>query len=184
MGEYINRRTTIDSETGEIIQTTVWNGFDGFNSKGYYYRPQYKTIRFFPDTVPANLSIDAFILLFLIEELTNEENVLVRRVERKSKFSSIIYVPLDKEDIRTSTRFRYGINKFDRCWKELTKSCIKRVQYRTYLSWAVNPAIINKCKYVPFWLYGDFQDYMNPHISARSINKLQSRINEYKNTQL
>lgn len=180
MGEYINRKTTIDSETGEIIKTTVWNGFDGFNATGYLYRPKAYSARFFPDTIPINLSQDAYTLLFMIAELANEENVLVRRVERKSKFSSIIYVPLDKEDMRTSTRFKYGMNKFDRCWKELTKRCIKKIQYRTYQSWAINPAVITRCKYIPFWLYEEFQDSMNPYLSARAIRKLQDKIQSYK----
>lgn len=180
MGEYINKKTVIDSETGEIIATKSWAGFDGFNKTGYYYRPKYNGIKYFPDTLPVNLSQDAFLLLFMIAELANEENVLVRRVERKSKFSSIIYVPLDKEEIRTSTKFVYGMNKFDRCWRELTKRCIKRIQYRTYISWAINPAIISKCKYIPFWLYEEFQDSMNPHLSATTIRKLQEKIRSYK----
>ena len=38
MGEYINRKTVIDPETGEIIKENNWVGYDGFNEKGYKYR--------------------------------------------------------------------------------------------------------------------------------------------------
>lgn len=110
----------------------------------------------------------------------NNDNVLVYRVERKSKFSKIIYKPFDKDDIRIRTRYRYGINKFDRCWRELCKKCIKKVRYYDYLVYAVNPSILIKSKYIPFWLYEEFQEYMNPHLSAITIKKLQNKIDSYK----
>jgi len=180
MGEYINKKTVIDSETGEIIKYNNWIGYDGFNDKGYKYRNRSPHLKYFFDSIPPNLSEEAFTLLMMIAELTNQDNVLVRRVERKSKFSSIIYKPLDKDDIREGTRYRYGINKFDRCWRELTKKCLKKIQYYDYKVWAVNPAVICKCKFVPFWLYEEFQDYMNPYLSASTIKKLQEKIRSYK----
>ncbi len=99
----------------------------------------------------------------------NEDNVLVTRVPRKSKFSSIIYKPMDKDEIRERTRFRYGKNKFDKAWSELNKHCLKKIQYYNYQAWAVNPSIIIKCKYVPFWLYDEFKSYMNPFLTATTI---------------
>lgn len=179
MGKYINKKTVIDSDTGEILLERNWAGFDGFNEQGYAYRRKALNIDYFFDSLPSNLSQDAWTLLLMIAELMNNDNVLVYRVERKSKFSSIIYKPLDKDDIREKTRFRYGINKFDRCWKELTKKCLKRVQYYDYIVWAVNPAIVKKCKYVPFWLYEEFQEYMNPYLSGTTIKKLQQRISNF-----
>lgn len=133
----------------------------------------------FFDSMPNNLSQDAMFLLIMIGEIANEDNVLVRRVDRKSKFSSIIYKPLDKDEIRERTRFRYGMNKFDRCWTELNKKCLKKVRYYDYLVWAVNPAFVNNCKFVPFWLYEEFQEYMNPYLSATTIKKLQEKIRSY-----
>lgn len=180
MGEYINKKTVIDSETGEILSMNNWIGYDGFNEKGYKYRNKSVHLHFFNDALPPNISESAFLLLMMIAEIMNQDNVLVRRVERKSKFSSIIYKPLDKEEIRERLRFKYGINKFDKCWRELTKKCIKRIEYYDYKVWAVNPGVIHKCKFVPFWLYQEFQDYMNPYLSASTIKKLQYKIHSYQ----
>lgn len=176
MGQYINRKTIIDSETGEIMKENNWIGYDGFNEKGYKYRHRATHIKYFFDSIPDNLSEAAWTLLLMIAELMNEDNVLVYRVERKSKFSSIVYKPYDKDEIRKRTRYKYGENKFDKCWKELTKNCLKRIEYYDYVVWAVNPAVINKCKQVPFWLYNDFKEFMNPHLSATTIKKLQNKI--------
>lgn len=176
MGEYVNKKIVIDSDTGEVVKEDSWIGYDGFNSKGFRYRFRGNPTKIFMDSIPSNLSMESLILLFMMEEIANEENALVRKIERKSKFSSIVYLPLDKEEIRTSTRYTYGMNKFDRCWRELNKRCIKKLQYRSYLTWIINPAIIHKTKYIPFWLYEDFQDSMNPHLSALTIKKLQGKI--------
>ena len=100
MGTYINRKTVIDAETGEIMKENNWYGYDGFNEKGYKYRHRGVFVRYYFDAIPSNLSEPAFLLLIMISELMNEENMLVYRVERKSKFSSILYKPLEKEDIR------------------------------------------------------------------------------------
>ena len=175
MGKYINKKTLIDPETGEILKESNWLGYDGFNEKGYKYRYKANKISYFSDSLPANLSKDAFFLLMMIAELLNEDNVLVRRVERKSKFSSIIYKPLYKEEIRERTRYTYGMNKFDKCWVELNKRCLKQVQYYDYKVWAVNPAIINKCKYVPYWLYDEFKESMNPYLTATTIKRLYNK---------
>lgn len=180
MGSYLNKKTVIDTETGEIIKDNNWFGYDGFSEKGYKYRSRGQHTNIFFDAFPRNLSEEAYILLIMICEVANQDNVLVRRVERKSKFSSIIYKPLDKEEIRESTRYRYGINKFNRCWTELNKRCLKQVRYYDYLVWAVNPAFICNCKFVPFWLYEEFQDYMNPYLTASTIKKLQEKIRSYQ----
>lgn len=179
MGQLINRKTVIDSETGEIVKENNWIGYDGFSEEGYKYRSRSLHINYFFDSLPSNMSKDAFLLLLLIAELMNNENVLVYRVERKSKFSSIIYKPLDKEEIASRIRFKYGKNKFDRCWRELTKHCLKRIKYYDYIVWAVNPAVVSKCKYVPFWLYEEFQEYMNPHLTNITIKKLQNKISNH-----
>ena len=181
MGNLINKKILIDPETGQILKEHSWAGYDGFNENGYAYRARGNYLRFFNDSLPSNLSKESLLLLLMMAELMNEENVLVYRVERKSKFSSIIYRPLDKYDIREKTRFVYGINKFDKCWQELSRRCIKRVKYRdNILAWAVNPSVLTKTKYVPFWLYGEFQDSMNPHLSPITIQKLQDRISSYE----
>ena len=179
MGGFINQKTVIDADTGEILKSKNWIGYDGFSEKGYKYRYRSDNPQVFFDSIPGNLSEEAFILLILIAEIANKDNVLVRRVDRKSKFSSIIYLPMDKEEIRLATRYRYGINKFDRCWREINKKCVKQVRYHEYLTWAVNPAFICKSKFVPFWLYEEFQDYMNPYLTASAIKKLQDKIQEY-----
>lgn len=178
MGNYINKKTVIDSETGEIVKEMNWFGYDGFNDKGYKYRRNACFIRYYFDALPNNLSKDALFLLFMIAELMNEENVLVYRVKRKSKFSSIIYKPMTKDDIAERVRFHYGINKFEKCWRELIKHCLKRIEYKddTFV-WAVNPSIISKCKQIPIWLYEEFKDYMNPFLTAITIKKLQDKIN-------
>ena len=177
MGKYFNRKTIIDPETGEIIKEENWLGYDGFNNVGYQYRRKASYIRYYFDALPENLSQNAWVLLFMIAELMNNENVLVYRVERKSKFSTIIYKPLDKDDIAERIRFKYGKNKFDKAWRELTKHCLKKIKYHDYLTWAVNPAVISKCKFVPIWLYEEFKSYMNPYLNATTIKKLQNRIN-------
>lgn len=176
MGKYINKNVIIDPESGEILKEKFWVGYDGFCEKGYRYRNRALYIRYFFDSLPDNYDSDTLLLLFMIAELMNEENMLVYKVKRKSKFSNIIYKPMDKEDIRMATRYRYGINKFNRCWRNLTKHSLKQIKYHDYLSWAVNPSVISKCKDVPYWLYEEFQDSMNPHLSAQAINKLQKKV--------
>jgi hypothetical protein len=176
MGHYINRKTVIDSETGEIMKENNWIGYDGFSDKGYKYRNRAVHIKYFFDSIPNNLSEAAWLLLIMIAEIMTEDNVLVYRVKRKSKFSSIIYKPYDKEEIRKRTRFIYGQNKFDRCWSELNKHCLKKVRYYDYMVWAVNPAVINKCREIPYWLCDEFKDYMTPHLTATTIKKLQNKI--------
>lgn len=180
MGEYINKKTVIDKETGEIMKENEWIGYDGFNDNGYRYRHRSPHIKYFNDSLPNNLSEAAWVLLLMIAEIMTEDNVLVYRVERKSKFSTIIYKPYDKDEIRSRTRYKYGENKFDRCWRELTKHCLKKVRYHQYLVWAVNPTVINKCKYVPFWLCEEFKDYMTPHLTATTVKKLENKIENLK----
>lgn len=176
MGQYINKTTMIDAETGEIMKENSWVGYDGFGDNGYKYRNRAVHIKYFFDSIPNNLSEEAWTLLLMIAEIMNEENMLVYRVERKSKFSKIIYKPYDKEEIRSRTRYIYGINKFDRCWRELNKHCLKKIKYYECWAWAVNPAVINKCKYIPFWLCDEFKEYMTPHLTATTIRKLQNKI--------
>lgn len=176
MGQYINKTTMIDAETGEVLKENNWFGYDGFSETGYKYRNRSNHIKYFFDSIPGNLSEGAWILLFMIAEIMTEENLLVYRVERKSKFSTIIYKPYDKEDIRERLRYPYGLNKFDRCWRELCKHCLKRVQYREYMVWAVNPTVVSKCKEVPFWLCDEFKNYMTPHLTAATIKKLNQKI--------
>ena len=178
LGNLINKKTVIDSETGEVLKEQNWLGYDGFSSKGYQYRRKALFIRYYFDAIPDNLSKDAMMLLFMIAELMNDENVLIYRVKRKSKFSSTVYKPMNKEDIAERIRFHYGINKFDACWKELTKHCLKRVQHYDYVVWAVNPSVISKCKYVPIWLYEEFKEYMNPFLSATTIKKLNQKVDD------
>lgn len=176
MGEYINKTTMIDSETGEVVKENKWIGYDGFSDNGYKYRNRQTHIKYFFDSIPQSLSEESLFLLIMIAEIMTEDNVLVYRVDRKSKFRSIIYKPYDKEEIRMRTRFRYGINKFDRCWRELSKHCLKRIKYYEYIVWAVNPTVVNKCKEIPFWLCEEFFDYMTPHITAAATKKLQQKI--------
>ena len=176
MSGYINKKVVLDSETGEILKENSWFGYDGFNNKGYKYRNRAVFIKYFFDSIPDNLSEGAWTLLFMIAELMNEDNVLVYRVERKSKFSKILYKPYDKDDIRERVRYKFGINKFDKCWRELTKHCLKRVKYYDYVVWAVNPSIINKCRQIPFWLYEEFKDYIDPHLSSSTLKKMQYKI--------
>lgn len=177
MGQLINKKTVIDSETGEIVKQKSWYAYDGFNEKGYKYRRKADFIRFYFDSIPDNLSESALLLLIMLAEICNEENVLIKRVKRKSKFSNIIYKPMDKEDIMERIRFKYGLNKFDRCWKELCKHCIKRIQYHDYLVWAINPSVVSRCKQIPIWLYEEFQETLNPHLSAITLKKFQEQIN-------
>jgi hypothetical protein len=177
MAKYINKKVLIDPESGEILREKSWVGYDGFNEKGYRYRARSTHIRYYFDSLPANFDKDVLLLLFMIAELMNEENVLVYRVKRKSKFSNIIYKPMDKELIRESCRFPFGMNKFDRCWKILTKNgTIKRVRYYNFLVWGVDPSVISKCREIPYWLYDAFQDTINPHLSAVAIKKFQNKL--------
>ena len=176
MGNYIDRRTMIDVETGEILKEVSWLGYDGFSETGYKYRNKACFVRYFFDSLPGNLSESAWILLFMIAEIMNDENALVYRIKRKSKFSNILYKPYDKDDIRSKIRYPYGQNKFDRCWKELNKHCLKRVEYHGYMTWVVNPTVISKNKEIPFWLCAEFKEYIFPHIPAATVKKLQNKI--------
>ena len=181
MGQYLNRKTVIDKETGEIIQTTNWIAYDGFNNKGYKYRHRQPHIRYFYDAAPPTLSYDAYALLLQLAEIANEENALVKRVERKSKFSNRIYKPLEKDEIKERIKYKkkFGINKFDKCWRELQKRCMKQVRYYDYMTWVLNPAIVYKSTYVPYWLCEEFKEDMQPFMSAMAVKKLDEKIKEF-----
>lgn len=178
MGKYINKKTIVDEETGEIIKEVNWFGYDGFNEKGYRYRKSAESITVYYDALPQDLSKDAFLLLTQLAEFADKENVLVYRIPRKSKFSNILYKPYDKETLREKLRYKMGINKFNECWSELNKHCIKRVEFRDMKVFALNPAIIMKGKILPYWLYYEFKDYINPYLSANAIKKFKNKIDE------
>ena len=173
MGKNIIKKSIIDPNTGEIIKENNFLSFDGFNEKGYKYRYRSESINIFFDSIPSTLSKEAFLLLYMLAEIANEDNVLVYRVTRKSKFSTIIYKPLDKDGIMKMLKWKYGQNKFDKYWNELKKHCIKKIRYHEYLVWAINPAIISRCKYIPAWLYDEFSIYMNPYLPKMAIKKYQ-----------
>lgn len=172
MGNNITKKILMDGSTGEILKENTFFTYDGFNDKGYKYRYRGNYIRYYFDAVPTTLSEEAFLLLIMLTELANEDNVLVYRVTRKSKFSNIIYKPMCKEDIMAKLKYKYGQNKFDRCWKELKKHCIKKIRYHEYLAWAINPSIFCKCKQIPPWLYEEFSLYLNPYMSKTAIKKM------------
>ena len=178
MGRYINRKMVIDEDTGELLKVNNWIGYDGFNSKGYKYRNKSAHIRYFYDSIPPNLSEGAYRLLMQLAEMANEDNALVRRVERKSKFSNIIYKPLEAEEIRMRLKYKMGICNFQKYWRELKKNCIKQIRYHKYLTWFINPAIIIKGAYVPYWLYWEFREYMNPYLSSMAVKKLEDKVQE------
>lgn len=150
----------------------------GFQINGYKYRNRAVYIRYFFDSLPDNYDESTLMLLFSIAEMMNEENMLVYRVKRKSKFSNIIYKPMDKDDIRERTRFKFGQHRFDRCWRILKKHALKQIRYHQYLCWAVNPSIVSKCRDVPYWLYDEFKEYMNPHLAAKTVMKLDRKVKE------
>lgn len=173
MGNNVVRNTVIDQETGEIIKENTFFTYDGFNEKGYKYRYRADYIRYYWDAVPVGLSKNAFLLLIMISSIMNDENVLVFVKTKRGKFARTIYKPMDKEDIFERLQYKYGINKFDECWKELRKHCIKRIEYHGIQVWAVNPSIISRCKQIPPWLYDEFKDYLNPYLSNQAIKKFQ-----------
>lgn len=174
MGNNVVVRTTLDGNTGEVIKEKKFFSFDGFTEKGYKYRYRAGRIQIFPDTIPDSLSGDAFQLLYMLAELANDEGVLVYRVTRKSKFSEIIYKPLYREEIMRRLRWSYGHNKFDKCFRELKKHCIKKVPYYNTTAWCLNPAIvmIGRGVITPF-MYDEFKLYLNPYMSRGAIKKMQ-----------
>ena len=82
---------------------------------------------------------------------------------------------MDKEMIRNSLRYKFGENKFDKCWRELKKHCIKQIEYNNNLAWVINPAIVSRCKVLPDWLYNEFDTYLVPYLSKIAIKKFQDR---------
>lgn len=181
MGQYVNRKTVIDRDTGEILKVSNWVGYDGFSRKGYKYRNRNNHIRLFYDCLPVGLSVDGYALLMQLAEIANPDNALVKRVERKSKFSNIEYKPLSKDEIKERIKYsgKFGINKFDRCWRELQKRCMKQVRYYDYMTWVLNPAIVYKSTYVPYWLCDAFKEDMHPFMSAMAVKKLDEKIKEF-----
>ena len=173
MGQEAIKNTVIDSEIGEILRERTYFRYDGFNEKGYRYRYRGDYIRYYWDAIPHNLSKDSLFLLLMLAELANNENVLIKKVKRKSKFSNIISKPMDKTDVMEKLRYPMGINKFDKCWQELKKHCIKKVRYHDYLVWAINPAYISRCKEIPTWLYEEFDMYLNPYMTKLAIAKFR-----------
>jgi len=184
MGNYINKHTLVDGDTGEILQQKEYINYDGFSENGYAYRPRVSSVKFFSDSLPDNISCEAWTLLMMIAEVMNDDNVLIQRVKRKSKFSDIIYLPLTTDEIRERTRFVYGKNKFFRCWYQLRKHCIKKVKYHDTTCWCVNPAVVMKSKYIPIWLYAEFYQYLDPHISSTSLKKIKAKLEELQEEEI
>ena len=178
MGKTLHKKVLIDPDTGEILDQKLWLGYDGFSERGYRYRNRAVFIRYFFDSLPDNYDESCWTLLFLIAELMNEENMLVYRVKRKSKFSNIIYKPMDKDYIREHLRFKFGKHRFSRCWTVLKKHALKQIRYHQYLCWAVNPSVISKCRDVPYWLYDAFKDSIDPHLAPKTVLKLDRKVKE------
>lgn len=174
MGETFNKKITIDKH-GQIISERIWTNYDGFSDKGYKYRGKQNYIRYYPDALPNNLDHEALLLLFMVAEIMNEENMLVYRVTKKSKFSKILYKGYTQDDIRARLRFPYGQNKFNRAWAQLKKHCVKKIRYYDTLAWAVNPSVISRCHFLPDFLYLEFKDYLNPFLSPHAISEFQRR---------
>ena len=42
--------------------------------------------------------------------------------------------------------------------------------------WAVNPAVVARCRTTPYWLCEEFISYMAPHLAAKTLTKLELRI--------
>lgn len=164
-----------------VNQLRKWNGigFDGFTEKGYRYRHRALYIRYYFDAIPGTLSCEAWTLLMMLAEIMNDENMLVYRVKRKSKFRKIVFKPYDKEELRERIRYKFGKNKFDKAWAELSKHCIKKITYYDFRAWAVNPAVISKCRDIPLWLCAEFFDYMVPFLTASACKKLRDNLNKY-----
>lgn len=178
MGEIYNKKTRI-SKDGEILSERQWTSYDGFNEeKGYRYRSRQQYIRYYYDAIPTNLSRDALMMLFMIAEIMTEENMLIYRVSRKSKFSKFVYKPYTLDDIRERLRYPFGKNRFRRNWTELKKHCLKKIKYFNIEAWAVNPAVISKCYFLPDFLYIEFKDYLNPFLTPNAIAIFQNRISE------
>lgn len=177
MSRDIEKKTIINPETGEIIKETFNMVYDGFSDEGFRYR--YKSaskIEIHLDSIPPDLDKDAIYLLLMISEMATTENVLVKKIPVKKRFENMEYEAMKLDEIRLGCKNPFGRNKFTRYWTILRKQCIKRVWYHDILVFAINPAILNKTYYVPFWLYEEFQDYMNPHLTNYKIKKLQSKI--------
>lgn len=43
----------------------------------------------------------------MLAEIMNDENMLVYRVKRKSKFRKIVFKPYDKEELRERIRYKF-----------------------------------------------------------------------------
>lgn len=178
MGKDIIKKTMVDGDTGEVLREYAFFSYDGFNDKGYKYRYRANKIQYFFDTVPTDLSKDAFLLLIMLAEIANEDNMLVYKLKRKSKFSNILYKPMQRDEMIKAVRYKLGENKFDQCFRELKKHCIKKIKYHEYLTWAINPAYICKCKQVPPWLFEEFRSYLTPYMSKTAIRKMEALLAE------
>lgn len=154
-------------------------GFDGFTSKGYKYRKT-EGIRVFFDSIPADLSENAILLLLMLARVANNENMLVEKVPYKSRFSSIRYSALTIEEMRTRTAKVYGIVKYKKAFTELKKHCLKKIKYNGINAWAINPAFVMCSPFLPIWLYNEFQEDINPHLTAYAIKTFRSKINEWE----
>jgi len=184
MGNYINKKTLLDGETGEVLKEKTWVNYDGFTEEGYAYRPRSSQLRYFPDSIPDNLTEYDWSILIMMAEIMNDENVLVQRVKRKSKFNDTIYMPLTKDEIRERLRFKVGQNRFMKSWYHLRKHCIKKIKYHDAPAWCINPAVVMKSRYLPIWLYAEFYQYLDPYLSPTALKKIKARMKQMQDDEI
>ncbi|MEG1989985.1 MAG: hypothetical protein RR136_03225 [Clostridia bacterium] len=51
------------------------------------------------------------------------------------------------------------------------RTLIKRINVFNTTVWAVNPAYVNVCKFIPPWLYEAFKDSFNAYLPVNIVDK-------------
>ena len=86
-----------------------------------------------------------------------------------------------EEDVAALSHAKvYGIVKYKKAFTELKKHCLKKIKYNGINAWAINPAFVMCSPFLPIWLYNEFQEDINPHLTAYAIKTFRSKINEWE----
>ena len=173
MADVIKKITAIDADTGEIYYENKWKTFNGWTEKGYKYRYRYDALKFYPDNMP-QLPPNIMKVFFLICNLMNEDNLLIEKTKNATKYSAPEIRALTMEEIRERLAYPISEYSFKKAWKAITPRHIKRIKFQGKWIWAVNPSFANRCRYIPVWLWYEFQQDLNPKLGASNVARYKN----------
>lgn len=181
----LQKSTLLADESGKVVYKKDETTFSGWNdAKGtYYFRNKDRCIYLYPDIKFPEIMrhSDVGKLILLLPLVNPENNMFSVNVKKPVHYRKGIFEIHTMRAI-TQTEMRNHLNDskhpFQSFWARCTKSgIIKRIKYNGKMFWTINPAYINVCKHIPFWLYDEFKSDLDKHLPAWVISNYNKILN-------